>query len=446
MADDKAPRVTASTSKQPAIRSSKKVAQVPSVAKGGLLDRRAFLARGLAASTLVPVVGTIPRADAAETTETALPWTEQPGALFSNYGQPSAHEAGVIRWISANSGTPSNGISWSPLHELEGSITPNGLHFERHHNGVPQIDPAQHRLQLHGLVEQPLEFSVEALRRYPMVSHQLFIECGGNSNAGFNSRPIQSPVGYFHGLVSCSEWVGVPVRLLLAEAGLRKGAPWAIVEGADALEHHMSVPTAKLLDDAFIALYQNGERLRPENGYPLRLICPGYEGVLNVKWVKRIELSREPAMSRNETARYTELQPDGRARAFTFVMEAKSLITKPSVSMTLPAQGYYEIIGLAWSGRGRITRVEVSADAGDTWAEASLDEPIRPRCFTRFRIPWHWHGQTAILKSRATDETGYVQPERDALVGARGRHGYFHNNAIVAWQVEEDGFISHVYA
>ena len=368
-----------------------------------------------------------------------------PGRGFSNYGQPSPHEAGVIRWITANRDAPGNGVSWSPLHALEGSITPNGLHFERHHNGVPQIEPTQHRLLVHGLVERPLFFTIADLLRYPMRSHLGFLECGGNSNAGWNEEPLQTSVDYIHGLVSCSEWTGVPLAIVLKEASLMAQAKWLVAEGADAFGMHISLPLEKALDDTILALYQNGERLRPENGYPLRLIVPGWEGVLNVKWLRRLKAVEAPVMARNETARYTELLPSGKALQFTFVMAAKSLITSPSLGTRLPGPGFYEIRGMAWSGRGRINRVEVSADGGRSWAEAALQEPVLPRCFTRFRIPWHWDGSPAILQSRAIDETGYRQPSRAELVAERGRHGYFHYNAIVSWEVADDGFLSHVY-
>jgi len=369
----------------------------------------------------------------------------EPGAGFSNYGSPSTHERELVRWISANQGAPGNGVSWCPLHELEGTITPNGLHFERHHNGVPAIDPLRHRLYLHGRVRRPLAFRVADLLRYPMRTQRLFIECGGNSNAGWRKRPIQTPAGYFHGLVSCAEWTGVPLRLLVQEAGLEPGAAWVIAEGADAFALHVSIPLGKIMDDAFIGLYQNGERLRPENGYPLRLVVPGWEGVLHVKWLRRLEIADRPAMARNETARYTELLPSGKARMFTFVMQAKSLITSPSSGMRLPAPGWHELSGLAWSGRGRITGVEVSTDGGASWCDAVLEAPVLPRSFTRFRAPWLWDGEASVLKSRATDESGYTQPERDALIAERGRHGYFHYNAVVAWAVAEDGRVSHVY-
>ena len=418
------------------------------VAGNGLLHRRVLLKQGLFLAVAAAASPALAAAGPAEDpAANASPETlRTPGLPFSTYGQPSKHESRVFRAISGNADVPGNGVSWTPLESLEGIITPSGLHFERHHNGVPEIDPKQHRFLIHGLVRQPLTFSIESLLRYPLRSHMIFLECGGNSNAGWHEEPIQRPVGAFHGMVSCSEWTGVPLSLLLDEAGINAEASWAIAEGADAVALNVSLPLAKLRDDCIVALYQNGERLRPENGYPMRLIVPGWEGITNVKWLHRLELSAEPAMTRDETAKYTELQPSGKARMFTFVMEAKSVITSPSAMQRLKQPGLYEIKGLAWSGRGRIARVEVSADGGKSWAEASLQEPVLPRCFTRFRAAWNWNGGPAILKSRAIDETGYVQPERDVLVKERGRLGYFHYNAIVAWEVTDSGEVNHVYA
>ncbi|MGQ0658910.1 MAG: sulfite dehydrogenase [Chromatiales bacterium] len=421
------------------------------VAGGGLLHRRIFLKQGLLTATTATLAGISLRGHAevrAVSASDALAtpaWMKRPGLPFSNYGQPSKHEK-VVRWIAANAAVPGNGVSWTPLQELEGTITPSGLHFERHHNGVPDIDPAQHRLLIHGMVKQPLLFTIENLARYPLRSHLIFLECGGNSNAGWREEPVQTAAGLFHGLVSCSEWTGVPLSILLDEAGMDPAAGWIIAESTDAIAMNISLPVEKAMDDCILALYQNGEKIRPENGYPLRLIVPGWEGVLNVKWLRRLEVTDRPVMARNETAKYTELLPSGTARQFTFVMEAKSLITAPSHGFTLPGAGYHEIGGLAWSGRGRIAKVEVSADGGKSWAEAALQEPVLARCFTRFRMGWKWDGGPAILKSRAIDESGYTQPERDVLVAERGRNGYFHYNAIVAWEVSEDGSVHHVYA
>ena len=416
------------------------------VAGGGLLDRRLFLTNTLKFVSLTTIAGLSAKPLRAAAHPGKPSSMLQPGTAFSNYGQPSPYEKSTIRWISANSEAEQNGISWTPLHKLEGSITPNGLHFERHHNGVPDIDPSRHRILIHGLVDRPLFFTMDDLLGYPMESRICFVECGGNSNAGWRKNPIQTPAGYFHGLASCSEWTGIPLSTVLAETGIKTSAKWIVAEGADATAMNISLPIKKALDDTLLAFYQNGERLRPENGYPLRLIVPGWEGVLNVKWLRRLHFTEQPIMARNETSKYTELLANGKSRQFTFVMDAKSLITRPSFGMKLQQPGLYQISGLAWSGHGKITRVEVSADGGKTWARAALQTPVLPMSFTRFRIPWRWDGQPTILKSRAIDQSGYEQPERDKLIAERGRHGYFHYNAIVSWSVSNDGSLSHVYA
>lgn len=406
------------------------------------LTRRDFIERSLLIGGAV-AAGSF--ADQAISASSIPAWMTTPGDPLSNYGQPSPAENATIRWVAANAAVPGNGISWTPLHRLEGTLTPSGLHFERHHNGVPRIDPAQHRLYVHGMVRQPLSFGIDDLLRYPQLSRQCFIECGGNSNTGWNTEPLQAAAGHIHGLVSCSEWTGVPLRLILDECGVMSDTSWMIAEGADAAAMNISIPIEKACDDVLLALYQNGERLRPENGYPLRLIVPGWEGVLHVKWLRRLQLTNGPVMARNETAKYTELLPSGKARQFTFVMDAKSLITHPSPGSRLAGPGLHQISGLAWSGRGAVRRVDISTDGGLTWTEATLQQPVLPRCFTRFRAPWHWDGSATVLKSRAVDETGYIQPERAALIADRGRHGYFHYNGIVSWGIASDGSISHVY-
>ncbi len=423
------------------------------VAGNGLIDRRLFLKRGIqfgVISTLASTTSSIASAKPEDNITGGFnparpPWMNQMGGPFSTYGMPSKYEDDVLRFPTQNESVPGNGVSWTPLHLMEGTITPNGLHYERHHNGVPQIEPKKHQLLIHGLVKTDLTFTIDDLLRYPMQSRICFIECGGNSNAGWNKLPSRAEAGYFNGMASCSEWTGVPLSVLLDETGLRKKAKWIIAEGADAFAMQMSIPIEKALDDALLALYQNGERIRPENGYPLRLVLPGWEGVLNVKWLRRLKVTNRPVMARNETSRYTELQPSGKARMFTFIIEAKSLITSPSANMILKQPGLYQITGLAWSGRGRIKQVDVSADGGETWAPAELQEPILDRSFTRFRMPWNWNGKPATIKSRAIDETGYVQPERSELVKQRGRHGFFHYNAITNWHIDSDGFVSHVY-
>ena len=417
------------------------------VAGHGLLDRRVFLKQGIAllgAGSLA--AGALTPAGAADPPDTP-PWMPFPGAPLSGYGSPATYESTVTRTlIQSQPGTTGSGASRTPLEALDGLITPSGLHFERHHSGIPDIDPAKHRLLIHGLVKRPLIFTVDALLRYPMVSHLYFLECSGNSRPMYGATPPTLTCGQVHGLVSCSEWTGVPLRLLLEEAGADPSAPWLLAEGADSAAMSRSVPMAKALDDAFLALYQNGERLRPENGYPVRLFLPGYEGNMSVKWLRRLKVMPTPTMTKDETSKYTDLQADGKALMFTFPMAVKSVITRPSPGVTLQGPGLYEVSGIAWSGHGAITKVEVSADGGQTWAEAALSAPVLPRALTRFRTAWKWNGAPTVLKSRATDDTGTVQPTRDALVAAHGTNVSYHYNAIQAWQVEANGEVKNVYA
>jgi len=372
---------------------------------------------------------------------------QYPGAPFTTYGGPAKYESKVMRTlIRSQPGTTGSGASRTPLEMLEGTITPSGLHFERHHSGVPDIDPEQHRLLVHGMVKRPLIFTMDALMRYPMRSRIHFMECSGNSQLMYGATPPALRAGELHGLVSCSEWTGVPLRLLLEEAGADPAASWLLAEGADAAAMSRSVPMAKAMDDALIALFQNGERLRPENGYPVRLFLPGYEGNMSVKWLRRIKVTATPTMTKDETSRYTDLQADGKSLMFTYPMGVKSVITRPSPGLTMPGPGLYEVSGIAWSGSGTITKVEVSADGGQTWAEATLSTPVLPRTLTRFRIPWKWNGGPAIVKSRATDSMGEMQPTRDKLVAEHGTNVVFHYNAIQAWSIAGNGEVTNVYA
>lgn len=429
-------------------RSSPAAAPAEPAASNGLLDRRIFLSSGLAVLGTGGglVFGSPGRARAAGPPETPS-WTQYPGGPFSGYGVPAKYESKVTRvLIRSQPGTTGSGASRTPLEALEGMITPSGLHFERHHSGVPDIDPEQHRLLIHGMVKRPLIFTVDALMRYPMLSRVHFMECSGNSQLMYGPSPPALRAGEIHGLVSCTEWTGVPLRMLLEEAGADPTAPWLLAEGADAAAMSRSVPMAKAMDDALIALYQNGERLRPENGYPVRLFLPGYEGNMSVKWLRRIKVTSTPTMTKDETSRYTDLQADGKSLMFTYPMEVKSVITRPSPGVALQGPGLYEVSGIAWSGSGTITKVEVSADGGQTWAEAALSSPVLPRALTRFRIPWKWSGGPAIVKSRATDSTGEVQPTRDKLVGEHGTNVVFHYNAIQAWSIAPNGEVKNVYA
>ncbi|MBV9544739.1 MAG: sulfite dehydrogenase, partial [Chloroflexi bacterium] len=309
---------------------------------------------------------------------------------------------------------------------------------------IPAIDPAQYRLLIHGMVDQPTSFSLDDLKRFPSVSRIMFLECAGNTRDAWKGANAESTLQQLEGLTSTSEWTGVPVGTLLKEVGISSSASWALAEGSDAGALSRSIPVEKLLSDGLVAYAQNGEALRPEQGYPARLLLPGWIGNTNVKWLRRLKLGDQPFMTRYETALYTFPEPDGKAVQFAFVLEAKSAITRPSGGMTIPEPGFWEVTGLAWSGRGRIARVEVSTDGGQTWSEAALQEPVLPISHTRFRFPWMWDGGEAVLKSRATDETGYVQPTRSQLVEARGTNFGEMFNGIIGWHVATNGKVTYV--
>ena len=367
--------------------------------------------------------------------------TAQLGAPLGPYGERSPFEK-AVRW-RRDSKTPETGSSFTPLADSVGTLTPSALHYERHHSGVPSIDPSQHRLVIHGLVDRPLSLGISEIRSLPSVSRILVLECGGNSGAEWAAKTAPD-VQRSHGLVSCSEWTGVLLSLLLREANIRSSASWVIAQGADACRMERSIPLAKAMDDILVAYGQNGEALRPAQGYPLRLIIPGWEGNTNVKWLRSLKLTDQAYMARDETAKYTDLMPDGKARLFTYTMEAKSVITFPSGGQILPGPGLYELTGLAWSGRSRIERVEITTDGGRTWVKARLQEPRLPVAFTRFRLAWRFEGREAVIASRATDESGYVQPSREALIEVRGTNSSYHFNGIKMWKVEAGGMVTNV--
>ena len=430
---------------------AKKTPPELSLAAGnGLVDRRSFLSRaGGAASALGMGLTTLGISSAQAEQLKVQDWTKTPGLGFTPYGQPSKYENGVARGpiVEPNAMYKTGpGSIRSPLQFLEGMITPNGLHFERSHNGIPDINPDAHRLLIHGLVKRPQVFTLEALSRYPMTSRISFVECAGNSGALYGKTAAEGTAQTLHGLLSCAEWTGVSLALLLDEVGVDPKAKWLLAEGADPASMSRSVPLPKALDDVMIALYQNGERIRPSNGYPMRLLVPGFQGNMNVKWLHRIKLTEGPTMTKDETSRYSLLLKDGKVAQFKFPLDAKSVITRPSPGLMMKGPGLYEISGLAWSGNGTITRVDVSADGGKSFAPAVLSGPVLPKAATRFRIPWKWDGGPAVLQARAVDDTGYVQPTRDALVAERGLNSQYHNNAITNWSVAADGSLKHVYA
>lgn len=325
--------------------------------------------------------------------------------------------------------------SRTPLQELHGTITPSDLHFERHHAGVPTIDPESWTLLIHGMVDRPMVFTLADLKRMPSVSVVRFLECSGNfrQRAGEETTPQA-----IAGLTSQSEWTGVPLSVLFREVGVQPEARWFLAEGGDAAVMTRSIPLEKAFDDALIAYAQNGEALRPENGYPARLFLPGWEGNANVKWLRRLEVGDAPYMTREETSRYTDPLKGGRARQFSFVVDARSIITAPCYPGRIEP-GWNEVRGIAWSGRGRIARVELSFDEGERWVDADLQEPVLDKAHVRFRLPWEWDGREVTILSRATDETGYVQPTLQALLDARGEGTSYHLNPITGWRIRRNG-------
>ena len=436
-------------------RAEKQTETLEPVAGNGLLHRRALLGRGIMlAGAAVTGVGTSLTGAAAEPMVDG-PWTNEVGAVIPPYQVASRFEKHVVRSVDNPDNLPRNSRARTPHHLIKGIITPNGLHFTICHGGVPDIDPEKHRLVIHGLVKRPLVFDLNALERYPMVSRIGFVECGGNSAPLFSNEPIQADVQAIHGLASCSEWTGVLLSTLLEETGIDPKAKWIIAEGADSPRLHRSVPVLKAMDDAMVALYQNGERIQPGQGYPMRLWLPGYEGNMNVKYLRRITLTETPAMSYYEARTYSQVLPDGKAYQFYFLQEVKSFISSPSPGLTLREPGVYEITGVAYSGTGRITKVMVSADGGQSWAQAALQDPIVPKAFTRFRMPWRWDGGPAVLQSRAFDEGGNVQPTRAQIIAHRGQTSRppsvlafpsQHYNGPTSWAVDAKGEVKHVYA
>jgi sulfane dehydrogenase subunit SoxC len=422
-------------------------------AGNGLLHRRAFLTGGAALATAFTGYALSDTAAAQQLTDD--PWSKTRGISIPEYATPSAFEKSVVRTLTNPRGEPRTQHARTPHHLLNGTFTPNGLHFVISHSGAPDIDPARHRLVIHGLVKRPLEFTLDALGRYPMVSRMAFVECGGNSGLMFSSEPVQASVQAIHGLVSCAEWTGIMVSTLLEEAGIDPRAKWVIAEGSDSLALSRSVPLGKALDDAMVALYQNGERLMPGNGYPMRLLLPGWEGNMNVKWLRRLKLVDQPAMSYYEARTYAPILPGGKAYQFYFLQEVKSFITHPSPGLKMSGPGVYEVSGIAYSANGRIAKVMVTADSGKSWAQAALQEPVHPKAFTRFRQPWRWDGGPAVLQSRAWDEAGNVQPTRAQIIAARGQtkapvtnlaaFPSQHYNGPTTWTVDASGEVKHVY-
>jgi len=405
-------------------------------------SRRGFLAGGAALAT-GPALAETPDPDIL----TRPPWAIELGAGVGAhpYGQPSPFEGEVIRrtvdWLTPD---PFSSVSFTPIHALEGTITPNGLCFERHHSGVPSIDPAHHRLMVMGDVARPLVFTMADLLRFPRETRTYFLECAANSGMEWRGAQLNG-CQFTQGMIHNVAYTGIRLGALLDAAGVTRSDGWVLAEGDDAAQMTRSIPMEKAREDCLVAFAMNGEALRPEQGYPLRLVVPGWEGAMWIKWLKRLEVGDGPWAGREETSKYTDLMPGGTARQHTFVMDAKSVITSPSPQRPIThGAGPMVLTGLAWSGHGAISRVDVTLDGGRNWQTARLDGPPRPKALSRFYYDFDWDGAPMLLQSRAIDETGYVQPTKDSLRAIRGVNSIYHMNGIQTWSVNAAGEVENV--
>lgn len=419
--------------------------------KGSSLEapsRRSFLTAGVVGGAAVAASAVAGRAAEGDTAITEIQdWNRYTGEGVdaSPYGSPVEFEAEVIRrdvpWLTAD---PVSSINFTPLHELDGVITPNGLCFERHHGGTAVIDPAQHRLMINGLVDQELVFTMDDLKRFPRENHAYFLECAANSGMEWRGAQLNG-CQFTHGMIHNVMYTGVPLRLLLEEAGVKPEGKWLLAEGADASAMTRSIPMDKALDDCLVAFKMNGEALRAEQGYPVRLVVPGWEGNMWIKWLRRLEVGDQPWAQREETSKYTDLLPDGKARMHTWVMDVKSVITNPSPQAPIThAKGPTVLTGIAWSGRGKINKVDVSIDGGRNWQEARLSGPSMSKSMHRFYFDFDWDGSELLIQSRATDEEGFIQPTKDQLRAERGENSIYHNNGIQTWHIKKDGTAENV--
>jgi len=410
--------------------------------KPGRASRRAFLGGGLAAGAAAVAAGARAAGEAVITDLSEQPWTQFPGEGVDArpYGRPSEFEAHVVRrnvpWLTAD---PVSSVNFTPLHELEGIITPNGVCFERHHGGIAEVDPAKWRLMINGMVERPTVFTLDDIMRFPRVNRVHFLECAANSGMEWRGAQLNG-CQFTHGMIHNVIYTGVRLADILNEAGIKGGAAWLLPEGGDAAAMTRSVPLEKAMEDCLIATHMNGERLRPEQGYPARLVVPGWEGNMWVKWIRRIDVGDKPWHHREETSKYTDLMADGRARRFTWEMDVKSVITNPSPQAPIRhGRGHTVLSGVAWSGRGTVREVHVTLDGGVNWQKARIDGPSLTKSMHRFYLEFDWDGRPLLLQSRAIDSMGHVQPTKDALRKVRGTNSIYHNNGIQTWAVNADG-------
>ncbi|RMH49347.1 MAG: sulfite dehydrogenase [Alphaproteobacteria bacterium] len=414
---------------------------------GPSTTRRGLLKGALAAGGAAVVGGAARAGNGDPAILEPQPWRTSlgDGVDAHPYGMPVEYERHVVRrnvpWLTAD---PVSSVNFTPLHELDGIITPNGLCFERHHGGAAVIDPGMHRLMINGLVDTPMVFTMEDIMRFPRENRVYFLECAANSGMEWRGAQLNG-VQFTHGMVHNVMYTGVPLRYLLEAAGVKTAGTWILAEGGDASAMTRSIPIEKAMDDCLVAFKMNGEALRAEQGYPIRLVVPGWEGNMWVKWLRRIEVGDRPWHQREETSKYTDLMPDGRARRFTWVMDAKSVITSPSPQKPiLHGPGRTVITGIAWSGRGTIPRVDVSLDGGVNWHRARMDGPSFDKSIHRFYYEFDWDGRPLLLQSRAMDSTGYVQPTKNQLREIRGTESIYHNNGIQTWAVNEKGIAENV--
>ena len=405
-------------------------------------SRRQFLA-GAAAAGAGTVAASAASATGGDPLITEIQeWAQATGdgVDATPYGMPIRFEGDVIRrnveWLTADT---ISSINFTPIHALDGTITPQGCAFERHHSGAIELAKQDYRLMINGLVDQPLVFTYEDLERFPRENHVYFCECAANTGMEWAGAQLNG-VQFTHGMIHNMEYTGIPLRTLLNEAGIKPEGKWVFVEGADASSNGRSIPMDKALDDVLVAFKANGEALRKEHGYPVRLVVPGWEGNMWVKWLRRVEVTEAPVDSREETSKYTDTLEDGTSRRYTWAMDAKSVVTSPSPQSPIRhGKGPLVITGLAWTGRGSITRVDVSIDGGKNWQEARLAKPGEKMALTRFYLDIEWDGQEMFLQSRAHDDTGYVQPTKEQLREVRGLNSIYHNNCIQTWWVKPNG-------
>ena len=418
------------------------------------IGRRDFF-RKTAAMSVTAIAGTSLVSSNARADDPAImhhvPWGQVWGdpVTKNRYGMPSKYEHNVLRRNTKllASGNYRASIAVTPIQESMGIITPNGLFFSRSHGGVAHVDPAEYRLMIHGLVEKPIVLTLEQLKRYPTVTRTHFIECPANGGQEWRGPQFNS-VQFAKGFMSSAEWTGVYIKTILEDLGLKPEAQWMLAEGSDNSEMGRTIPVDKVLDDAMIVWGQNGEALRPEQGYPVRILLPGWEGNLCVKWLKRLEFATEPWYCKEETSKYTALKPTGKAIQHFYANEVNSTVTSPSPEIDwkdLNDGDLVEIEGLAWSGMGTITGVDFSLDGGKNYTEAKLKGLVLPKSWTRWSyMHTYKKGDQLLLTSRAMDDAGYIQPTIDQEVSVMGVESVYHRNAVETWEVTATGEVNHV--